>query len=71
MGEKGSTFWKDEKYNILTGKSEGKGRLGRPRSRWEYIRMDLRRIGWEVMNWIHVAQDRDQWQDLVMNLRIP
>jgi hypothetical protein len=27
--------------------------------------MDLREIGWEVVDWIHVTQDRDQWQVLV------
>jgi len=36
--------------------------LGRPRCRWEdNIRMDLRNIGWEGVDWIHLAQDRDQW----------
>jgi hypothetical protein len=36
--------------------------------------MDIRQIGWEGLEWIHLAQDRDQWRDLentVMNLRIP
>jgi hypothetical protein len=35
--------------------------------------MDLMEIGWEVVDWIHVAQDRDQWQAVVktvMNLRV-
>jgi hypothetical protein len=35
------------------------------------IRMDLRVIGWEGVDWMHLAQDRSQWQDLVnitMNL---
>jgi hypothetical protein len=33
----------------------------KPRHRWDYnIRMNLREIGWEGMDWIHVAQDRDQ-----------
>jgi hypothetical protein len=38
------------------------------------IRMDLREIGWGGMHWIDVAQDRDQWRDLVntvMNLAVP
>jgi hypothetical protein len=33
--------------------------------------MDLREIGWDGMNWIDLAQDRDQWRALlntVMNL---
>jgi hypothetical protein len=29
------------------------------------IRMDLREIGWEDMNWMHLTQDRNQWQALV------
>jgi hypothetical protein len=37
----------------LGGKPEGKGLLGRPRKRWEdNIRMGLREIGWEVLDWI-------------------
>jgi hypothetical protein len=37
------------------------------------IKMDLREIGWDGMDWIDLAQDRDQWRDLVntvMNLRV-
>jgi hypothetical protein len=36
--------------------------------------MDLRAIGWDGMDWIELAQDRDQWRVLVnavMNLRVP
>jgi hypothetical protein len=36
--------------------------------------MDLREIGWGSMDWIHLAQDRDQWRALVntvMNLGVP
>jgi len=38
------------------------------------IRTDLREIGWEYMDWMHVAQDVDRWPVLVnrvMNLRFP
>jgi hypothetical protein len=38
------------------------------------IKMDLREIGWDGVDWIDLAQDRDQWRVLVravMNLRIP
>jgi hypothetical protein len=38
------------------------------------IKIDLREIGWDGMNWIALAQDRDQWRALVttaMNLRFP
>jgi hypothetical protein len=57
------------------GKPEGRGLLGIPRRRWDNnIKIDLREIGWGVMDWIDLAQDRDQWQALVntvMNLRVP
>jgi hypothetical protein len=36
--------------------------------------MDLREIGWDVMDWIELPQDRDQWRaraNTVMNLRVP
>jgi len=29
------------------------------------IRMDVREIGWGGVEWIHLSQDRDQWQNLV------
>jgi hypothetical protein len=42
--------------------------------RWEdNIRMDLREIGWEDVDWIHLAQDRNQWRaviNTVMNPRV-
>jgi hypothetical protein len=37
-------------YKILVGEPEGKRTLGRCRRRWEdNIRMDLKKIGWEVV----------------------
>jgi hypothetical protein len=46
---------------ILVGKPEGKRPLGRPRRRWvDSIKMDLREIGWDDVEWIELAQDRDQ-----------
>jgi hypothetical protein len=36
--------------------------------------MDLRETGWDDMEWIHLAEDRDQWKELkntTMNLRVP
>jgi hypothetical protein len=60
-------------YKVLVGKPEGKRPLGRPRRRWEdEVRMDLREIGLGDVDWIQLAQDRDQWQAVVsavMNLR--
>jgi hypothetical protein len=49
-------------YKILVGKPEGKRSHGRPTCRWENnIRMDLRETGWESVDWIHLAQEMDQW----------
>jgi hypothetical protein len=39
-----------------------------------YIKMDLREIGWDGVDWTDGAQDRDQWRALVntvLNLRVP
>jgi hypothetical protein len=62
-------------YKILVTKPEGKRPLGRRRRIWEgNIRMDLREIGWEDVDGIHLAQDRDQWRAVVktvMNLGVP
>jgi hypothetical protein len=57
---------KRKAYRILVGKPEGKRPLGRPRRRWvDNIKMDVREIGWDVVDWIDMAQDRDQWRALV------
>jgi hypothetical protein len=65
MGEKRNA------YRILVGKRP----LGRPRRRWvNNIKMDLREIGWDGVDWIDVTQDRDQWRapvNMVLNLRVP
>jgi hypothetical protein len=62
-------------YRVLVGKPEGMRTLGRQRCRWvDNIKMDLKEIGWGGMDWIDLAQDRDQWMTLmntVMNLRVP
>jgi hypothetical protein len=48
-------------YRILVGKPKGNRPLGRPRRKWgDYIKMDLRGIGWDGMDWIGLALDRDQ-----------
>jgi hypothetical protein len=56
-------------------KLEGRRPLGRPRHRWVgNIKMDLREIGWDGMDWIDLAQDRDQWRapvNTVMYLWVP
>jgi hypothetical protein len=57
------------------GKSEGKRPLGSLRRRWEYnIKMDLQKVGFEGMDWIELAQDKDRWWacvNAIMNLRVP
>jgi hypothetical protein len=62
-------------YRIVVRKPEGKRPLGRRRRRWvDNIKIDLREIGWNDVDWIDLAQDRDQWRALantVMNLRVP
>jgi hypothetical protein len=62
-------------YRILVGKPEGKRLLGRPRHVGELdnIKIYLREIGWDGMDWMDLAHDRDQWRDLVntvMYLRV-
>ena len=60
---------------VLVGRPEGKRSSERPRCRWEdNIKMDLREVGWDTGNWIHLAQDRVHMRAYVravMNLRIP
>jgi hypothetical protein len=58
----------------LVGKPEERRPLGRSRHRWEDIRIELRKTGWEGVNCTHQAQDRDQWHCLVKkvtNLQVP
>jgi hypothetical protein len=48
-------------YRILVGKPESKRPLGGPRRWWlDNIKMDLGEIGWDGVDWIELAQDRDQ-----------
>jgi hypothetical protein len=43
-------------YRILVGKPEGKRPLGRPRRRWvDNIKIHLREIGWDGMQWIDLV----------------
>jgi hypothetical protein len=64
-----------EMHTVLMGKRERKRPLGRPRRRWvDNIKMDLREIRKGGMDWIDLAQDRDQRRALVntvINLRVP
>jgi len=53
-------------HKILVGKQEGKRSLRGPRHTWEdNTGMDGKEVRWEIVDWIHTAQDRNQWQALV------
>jgi hypothetical protein len=69
MGEKRNA------YRLLVGKPEGKRPLGRPKRRWvDNIRMDLGEVGWDDVDWIGLAKDRNRWRAVVnsvLNLRVP
>jgi transcription termination factor 2 len=62
-------------YRILVGKPERRRPLRRPRRRLvDNIKIDLRETGWDGVDWVDLAQDRDHWRALVntvMNLRVP
>jgi hypothetical protein len=50
------------------GKPEGKRPPGKPRRRWvDNIKMDLREVGCDGMDWIELAQDGDQRRALREN----
>ena len=54
---------------MLVGKPEGKRQLVRPKRTWkDNIKIDLQEVGWEGMDWIDLAHDRDRWR---ANLRVP
>jgi len=61
-------------YKMLVRKPEGKKQLVRSRSRKkDNVRMNLREIGRESVDWMHLAQDRDQWCaviNTVMDIRV-
>jgi hypothetical protein len=61
-------------YRILVGELEEKRPLRRPRRRWkDNVKLHLREIGWKGVDWMHLAQDKDQCRALVymiMNLQV-
>jgi hypothetical protein len=69
MGEKRNA------YRMLVGKPDGKRPLGKTKHRWVgNIKRNLRKIRWDGVDWIDIAQDRGQRRALmntVLNLRVP
>jgi hypothetical protein len=69
MGEKRKV------YRLLVGTPEERRSLRRPRRLWvDNIEICLGKIGWDDVDWIGLAQDRDQWRSLVntvINQRVP
>jgi hypothetical protein len=59
-------------YKVLVGKPERKRLLRKLRHRWkDGIKVDLREIGCEGMEWIHLPQDRDCWWAIVNTVMNP
>jgi hypothetical protein len=62
-------------YRMVVGERKGKGPLERLSRRWvDNIKMGLREKVWGDMNWIYLAQDRDQWMtfvNTVINVWVP
>jgi hypothetical protein len=48
---------------VSVEKSEGNRPLGRPKRKWENnIKINVREIGWGGTDWIHLAEDREEWR---------
>jgi hypothetical protein len=61
-------------YKVFIRKPERKRLLQRHRHKWEDIRMYLREIGWKGVDWMNLAQARDQWwavTSMVINFWVP
>jgi hypothetical protein len=61
-------------YKVLVGVSEEKRSIGRPKRECELIKIDRKEMGWEGVDWIHLAQDTDQRRalmDTVIEFRVP
>jgi hypothetical protein len=62
-------------YKILIGRPKGTRPLGKPRcTREDNIRMDIKEMWWQGMDWIRLVQSMEHWRALVntvMKLRVP
>jgi hypothetical protein len=65
----------ENEYKYLVGKSGVDRQLGRIMcGQKDKIKMDMKEVGWEAVDWTNLARDRDQWWavlNTVMNLRFP
>jgi hypothetical protein len=68
----------ENKRDTLVAENEGRNKVIPIKSqirRWvDNIKMDRRETGWDGVDWIDMARDRDQWRALVntvLNLRVP
>ena len=56
-------------HSVLVGKPEEMRLLGRPKRKWEDLKMDLQEVGGGRGDWMELAQDRDRWRALVGTVR--
>jgi hypothetical protein len=60
IGEECSPHDNEKWIKVLVGKAEGNTPFGTHGRRWEdNITVDLREIGWEHVEWIHLTHERD------------
>jgi hypothetical protein len=58
-------------YKVLVVNAEGKRPLRRPSLIWkDNIKIDIREIGMEGVDWIHLSQGRDRWRALANTVMI-
>jgi hypothetical protein len=66
MGSGCSTHVSEEECRVTVEEPEENTLVGIFSCRWRYnLKMDLKEIRWGGMDWVHLAQDMDQWQILV------
>jgi hypothetical protein len=57
------------KCRDFVGKPEGKIQRGIAWHRYDIIKMELKYIEWEGVDWNNLAQDRDKWWSVVNTVR--
>jgi hypothetical protein len=73
MGRECSTNGKmGNAYRFFVGEPERKRPLGRSTSKWEdNIKMDLIKMEWGVVDWIHLSVDKNQWNLAIKTIYTP